>query len=214
MFARTVRHFVDRYLAREGVLVEAGSGTSETSILLAPRRPERTLVALDLIPAVLERCVPIMDVRVAGDIFRLPFTDGSVDGIWNVGVMEHFTHPQIDRILAEFRRVLRPGGRVVLLWPGTDSLPQRMLDAVAWLINLRRADGPAFRFHPAEISRLRSRRQGREVLRRNGFTPVAIDPGLYSGMAFKTVVGERAAVAPPADDVLPVRAPRDRWTRS
>jgi SAM-dependent methyltransferase len=214
VFARTVRHFVDRFLAREGVLVEAGSGTSETSILLAPRRAERTLVALDLIPAVLRRGAPIMDARVAGDIFQLPFTDGSVDGIWNVGVMEHFTHEQIDRILAEFRRVLRPGGRVVLLWPGTDSIPQRMLDAVAWVVNLRHTAGPRFRFHPPEISRLRSRRQGREVLRRSGFAPVTVDPGLYSGMAFKTVVGEKAADAPPAKGRTSARASSGVWTRS
>jgi SAM-dependent methyltransferase len=201
VFARTVQYFVGRYFPHDGVLVEAGSGTAETSMRIDTRGGRRKLLALDLIPAVLRRCHPIMRYRMAGDIFRLPFADASVDGIWNVGVMEHFTHEQIDAIMGEFRRVLRPGGRVILLWPGSDSIPQKMLEAVAFVVNSLRGTrhrDDQFRFHPPEISRLRSVRHGREVLARNGLTTVSIDPGIYSLMAFKTVVGEkpRASTSP------------------
>ena len=65
VFARAVAYFVDRYFPRTGLLLEAGSGTSETSMRVLRARG-RTLVALDLIPGVLERCHPVMDVRVAG----------------------------------------------------------------------------------------------------------------------------------------------------
>ncbi len=194
VFARTVQYFVGRYFVADGVLVEAGSGTAETSMRIDTNGGRRRLVALDLIPAVLSRCHPIMQFRLAGDIFRLPFADNSVHGIWNVGVMEHFTHAQIDQILREFRRVLRAGGRIVLLWPGSDSIPQKMLELVAFVVNTirgKRQQPDQFRFHPPEISRLRSVRHGREVLARNGFNTVTIDPGLYSLMAFKTVVGEK-----------------------
>src|SRR5215211_874618 len=94
VFARTVAHFVNTYLPPSGVLVEAGSGTSETSMRIDTRGGERTLVAVDLILPVLQRCHPVMDVRMGADIFNLPFADSSVDGIWNVGVMEHFTQDQ------------------------------------------------------------------------------------------------------------------------
>jgi len=191
VFARAVAYFIDRYLPAEGLLVEAGSGTSETSMLIDKRAGARTLVALDLIRPVLERCHPVMDVRACGDIFALPFQSGSVDGIWNVGVMEHFTHAQIDAILREFRRVLKPGCRVVLLWPAKFSIPQRILRVLEWFINLRRSRDDKFRFHPDEISQLRSVRQGKEVLTRNGFRPVAIDIGLRTLMAFETIVGEK-----------------------
>lgn len=190
VFARAVAWFVDRYLAREGVLVEAGSGTSETSMLIDKRGGARTLAALDLIPPVLERCHPVMDVRIGGDIFALPFRDDSIDGIWNVGVMEHFTQTQIDNILREFRRVLKPGARVVLLWPARFSIPQRILRILEWFLNLR-GGADKFRFHPDEISQLRSVRQGRQVLTRNGFRTVSIDIGLRTLMAFETLVGEK-----------------------
>jgi ubiquinone/menaquinone biosynthesis C-methylase UbiE len=104
--------------------------------------------------------------------------------------MEHFEFDRIDAILGEFRRVLKPRERAVLLWPATFSVPQRMLRVVEWFINLRRGRDK-FRFHPDEISQLRSAEQGRRILARNGFRPVAVDLGLRTLMAFETLVGEK-----------------------
>jgi SAM-dependent methyltransferase len=189
VFARAVAYFVDHYFPRTGLILEAGSGTSETSMRVHKAKG-RTLVALDLIPGVLERCHPVMDVRVAGDIFRLPFQSDSVDGIWNVGVMEHFTHDQIDEIMREFYRVLRPGARIILFWPGTDSLPQKMLRVPEFMIGLVKGI-ENFHFHPEEISQLRSVAHGREVLARTGFDTVHGDAGLRSAFAFKVMVGAK-----------------------
>lgn len=192
VFARTVAWFIERYFPVDGVLVEAGSGTSETSWRINKHGGKRTLVATDIVHHVLQHCDPVMDVRMGADIFRMPFADNSVDGIWNVGVMEHFTHDLIDQIMREFHRILKPGAPVLLLWPATDSLPQKGLRALEVVINARR-EGERFKFHPDEISKLRSSEEGRTVLRRNGFEPVTVDAGLRSLMAFKTVVGRKPA---------------------
>lgn len=194
IFARTVRHFTDRYFAPQGVFVEAGSGTAETSVRMDKRGGARTLVALDIVFPVLKHCVPLMDVRICGDGFHLPFKEASLDGIWNLGVMEHFTHEQIDEMIREFRRVLKPGARLILFWPATNSIPQKLLKLVEKIINLKKREHK-FQFHPDEISQLRSNRQAREILQRNGFTPLYVDWGLASGMAFKSVVGEKLATA-------------------
>jgi SAM-dependent methyltransferase len=148
------------------------------------------LVAVDIVPSVVARAHAVMDARICGDGFHLPFRDASVDGIWNVGVMEHFTHDRIDDMLREFRRVLRPGGSLLLLWPGTTSPPQRILRVLEKVIHLRGKE-PTFRFHPPEISQLHSKGEGRDVLRRNGFDELAIDGGLRSLFAFKTLVARR-----------------------
>jgi SAM-dependent methyltransferase len=191
VFARTVRYFANRYFPKRGIFVEAGSGTAETSMFIDKHLGARRLVATDIVQSVLKQCHPIMDSRVCADIFRLPYADDSVDGVWNVGVMEHFTHPEIDRILGEIHRVLKPGHRVILLWPGTNSLPQKMLRVVEFFINARSAEGK-FSFHPPEISQLSSRKQAIEVLNRNGFTALKIDGGLRSLFAFKTLVASKA----------------------
>ncbi len=118
VFARTVRYFINRYFPTEGIFVEAGSGTAETSMRIDKRGGARKLVATDIVQPVLRQCHPVMDSRVCGDIFNMPYAADSVDGIWNVGVMEHFTHEQIDSIMTEFHRILKPGHRIILLWPG------------------------------------------------------------------------------------------------
>ena len=193
VFARTVAWFIERYFPPAGVFVEAGSGTAETSMRIAKHGGERTLVAVDLVLPVVTRCHPVMDVRLAADIFRLPFATASIDGMWNVGVMEHFTHDLIDELLLEFRRVLRPGAPLLLLWPATASLPQKILRAIERVVHWS-GRSRSFRFHPEEISQLHSAAEARQVLRRNGFETVTVDSGLRSLFAFKTVVGRRPAV--------------------
>jgi len=190
VFARTVAYFVNRYFPETGVFLEAGSGTSETSLRIEKHGGARLLVAGDIILPILADCHPVMDVRAGADIFRLPFRDNALDGIWNVGVMEHFLHPDIDRIMGELHRVLKPGATVILLWPATDSLPQKGLRLVERVANIWRRRTP-LRFHPDEISQLRSSDEGRDVLERNGFETVTVDWGLRSLMAFKTVVGRK-----------------------
>lgn len=190
VFSRTVRYFVNRYFPTTGVFIEAGSGTSETSMRVDKCEGTRTLVAVDIVLSVLKRCHPIMDVRVGGDIFRLPFQGNSVDGIWNVGVMEHFTRDQVDQIMREFHRVLRPGGPLILLWPAADSTPQRLLRITERVINLRRRQ-ERFRFHPDEIYQLESTEEGRNILTNNEFRILHIDYGFRSLMAFKILVGTK-----------------------
>lgn len=187
VFSRTVRYFTGRFFPTDGMFVEAGSGTAETSMRIDKCGGGRRLVATDIVQPVLMQCHPVMDFRVCGDIFNLPYADESIDGIWNVGVMEHFTHDQIDAIMTEFRRILKPDHKVILLWPGSDSIPQKMLRLVELVINARK-EKKDFSFHPPEISQLRSRKEGIDVLERNGFRSVYFDYGWRSLMAFKTLV--------------------------
>jgi len=58
---------------------------------------------------------PGLDVR-KGDVRALEFADGSIDGYWSIGVIEHFWSGY-DEILAECARVLRPGGVLFLTAP-------------------------------------------------------------------------------------------------
>ncbi|WP_438290345.1 methyltransferase domain-containing protein [Streptomyces sp. HUAS TT7] len=54
------------------------------------------------------------------DAHALPAGDASVDRAWTDRTLQHAADP--DRVLAEIRRVLRPGGRLVMAEPDWESL--------------------------------------------------------------------------------------------
>jgi dolichol-phosphate mannosyltransferase len=112
---------------------------------------------------------PYCQVRQA-DILQLPFGDGEFDGVYNLGVMEHFTNEEIQRALSEFYRVLKPGGKVVIFWPPETSpmgLALKLFHWAARRVDTRVKDP----LYPPEISRTSSREQGERWLRAAGFRP-------------------------------------------
>ncbi len=167
IFAPTVDHFVNRYFPATGTFVEAGCGSGQASSGI--RKGQRHLVALDISVQALTcaRAVAVYDHCLKADIERLPFRRASIGGLWNLGVMEHFHEPAILAVLAEFHRVLVPGGRVLLFWPADYSSSQLVMRGLEFFIRLRKRD---FHFYPDEVSRIRSRRQVRALIARSPFT--------------------------------------------
>jgi len=106
-------------------VLDVGTGTGDFLPLLARRGC--TAIGVDF-------ALPMMRVGraklgshgeqaafVAGDALRLPFRDGSVEGVINGFLLRNVA--DLHGTLAEMRRVVKPGGRVVCLeitWP---SLP-------------------------------------------------------------------------------------------
>lgn len=100
-------------------------------------------------------------------IFDMPVERSTFDGIYNLGVMEHFTEKDILRILTEFRRVLKPNGKVLLFWPPEFGVSVIFLKMVHFILNnvLRRNVA----LHPDEISRIRSKKHVRKLCSEAGF---------------------------------------------
>lgn len=96
--------------------LDVACGTGDLTALLA-RTPDARVVGLDFCEAMLERArrkFPRLPIEwIAGDARALPFPDQSFDvvaiafGLRNV--------PEAPAALREFHRVLRPGGRLVVL---------------------------------------------------------------------------------------------------
>lgn len=54
---------------------------------------------------------------VFADARRLPFADGSADEVLVVHAIEHFYRWELETVLAEWLRVLKPGGKLILECP-------------------------------------------------------------------------------------------------
>jgi demethylmenaquinone methyltransferase/2-methoxy-6-polyprenyl-1,4-benzoquinol methylase len=67
-----------------------------------------------------------------GDAERLPFEDDSFDVVWSSGSIEYWPDPVAT--LREFRRVLRPGGQVLVVGPTEPSEPVRRRLANAMML--------------------------------------------------------------------------------
>jgi ubiquinone/menaquinone biosynthesis C-methylase UbiE len=110
----------DRYgLSGPIEVLDVGCGTGEITRRLAERYPQARLLGLDILEGNLRlarRDSAAYGERVryeTGDAFALQQADASVDLL----VCRHMSQavPQFARVLAEFRRVLRPGGWLHLL---------------------------------------------------------------------------------------------------
>jgi ubiquinone/menaquinone biosynthesis C-methylase UbiE len=100
-------------------VVDLGAGTGLITLALAPRVAEVT--AVDISPRMLERLVEragaagIGNVTpVVGDLRTLPLEDGSATLAVSNYAFHHLVDADKELALSEVRRVLAPGGRLVL----------------------------------------------------------------------------------------------------
>ena len=108
-------------------ILEVGCGTGVFGRRLADENPEASLVVVDQS----ERFVALaasrgLDARRA-DVQELPFEDDAFDLVAALWMLYHVA--DLDRALAEVRRVLRPGGRFVAVTNGDRHVADLRRDA-------------------------------------------------------------------------------------
>lgn len=98
-----------------GDVLDLASGDGVFAGLIAPHA--KTVTCVDVSPAVLEaaqtRLAQVSNVAFhEGDMHELPFADASFDHVFGMHALSFSS--KADKLLKEARRLLRPGGRLVL----------------------------------------------------------------------------------------------------
>ncbi|HSW44140.1 MAG TPA: class I SAM-dependent methyltransferase [Phycisphaerae bacterium] len=127
MFQPSYRMFLEELQAWRGStsepfdLLDIGCGTGTLAAMLAASPLSARAVGLDYSPAMCDIAarkagrIGIDDrVRfVSADSEHLPFADGSFDAVTCGNSFHHYPHQQ--NVVCEIRRILRPGGRFMLI---------------------------------------------------------------------------------------------------
>jgi glycosyltransferase involved in cell wall biosynthesis len=186
LIKRTLNYFMRRTFRPGARLLHAGCGGGEVDEDVVRYA---NVTALDISPEAISQYKRRFEVpAIVGDIFQLP-TEPRYDGIYNLGVMEHFSPDEIRRILVQFNRALNGNGRLLLFWPpvfGTSVIALRFL---RWLFKqaLRRD----IVFHPAEPSLLRSRKEVCAFLDKAGFQLSEFYFGIRDALTYVVVVADK-----------------------
>jgi ubiquinone/menaquinone biosynthesis C-methylase UbiE len=157
---------LDRYLPREGLLLDLGSGFGHVAEAIQHNARDRFCVMMDYVSVpvgrVARRIASLPCVALKGDGRQLPFRDSTFDGALACFVLHHVAPEGQSQILAEVARVLRAGTTFVLV----EDTPGNARQANATLcadrrLNFEAIDAP---------HHYRSQTEWRAELARHGFS--------------------------------------------
>ena len=93
-------------------VVEVGCGPGQVGAYV--RRCGRRVVGADISSSMASRSSARLDAAVAADMRALPIASGAVGGVIAFYSLIHVRRSELESVLRELARVLRPGGRLLL----------------------------------------------------------------------------------------------------
>jgi SAM-dependent methyltransferase len=107
------RQILDAFAAAvTGPVVDVGCGPGQVGAYLRSRG--HRVLGIDLSIEMGRTAATRLDAAAVADLRELPIPDGSIGGLVAFYSIIHVRRPELGGVLREFRRVLRPGGRLLV----------------------------------------------------------------------------------------------------
>jgi demethylmenaquinone methyltransferase/2-methoxy-6-polyprenyl-1,4-benzoquinol methylase len=121
-------------VTRDQSVLNVGAGTGKEHVWLQTRViPRGVAVDLDISPVMLRLVRARTGAPVCqGDAHKLPFRDACFDGLLCTYLLDLVPTADFPEVLGEFRRVLRPGGRAVLVTLTEGVSPSSRVVVALW----------------------------------------------------------------------------------
>jgi ubiquinone/menaquinone biosynthesis methyltransferase len=177
-------------------LLDLGAGTLDGAIEIARQVPGARVAAADFAREMLVAGRPKLKVGAhigahAADGHHLPYRDAAFDGAFSAFCIRNLA--DLPRGMRELRRVVRPGGRIVLLEFLRPERPRLFIDRI-WnahvlplIGRIVSGDRDAYRYLPDSIGRFRSPAELAALLNEVGFASVETTALFPSGVATMVV---------------------------
>jgi demethylmenaquinone methyltransferase/2-methoxy-6-polyprenyl-1,4-benzoquinol methylase len=168
-----------------GLALDVGTGTGKLAQALAQRMPRGRVVGVDFTQAMLVEGRRSRSVRhaalelVVGDATQLPFADGCFDAVVSGFLVRNLA--ELETGLREQVRLLRPGGRLVVL--EVTPRPMELVRPLFWLYfrrvvpvlgGLLAGDAAAYTYLPVSTAAFAEPERVAELLREVGLRDLAI----------------------------------------
>lgn len=112
------------------LVIDVGCGEGITLEKLGAENPHRVIVGIDALQENVDICRQRGLPARAGDVYRLDFAPSSVDAVLLAEVIEHLERP--GEAVREIHRVLKPGGRVIIVYPNDAVFRLARLLTLKW----------------------------------------------------------------------------------
>jgi dolichol-phosphate mannosyltransferase len=180
---------IKKHFSPGSSLLHTGCGSGQVDVDL---HCQMKITALDVSVPALQlyfKNNPAVFALRHGSALKLPFANNTFNGVYNLGLLEHFEEVQIREMLREAYRVLKPGGKLLIFWPHRYASSVLVLKLTHWILNSLLHKN--LRLHPQETSLLRSRKETEALLHSMQFQMIDYAFGLRDLFVQAIIVAEK-----------------------
>ena len=190
----SVRHYFHKYFSdtKSHVYLHAGCGSGESDNRIGFTNAR--FVLMDISPvalAIARRKTVLTNVHlVCGDIFNPPFKTGCIDGLWNLGVMEHFRETEIVSIFTALSRILKPQARCLIFWPPRYGLT--VIALTTFLFVAAKIRRKPLVLYPDEVSKFSTRDWADALARKASLQVLKVHFGIRDAFTYVVLILARS----------------------